>query len=271
MTESLADYWRRVAPGLDAYIAANRNPRLEDCLRHLIAFMAHTVENVPQRATRNQHLLGTIDGLAIVAFDAVRGALQSQQVLCLVGTATAARICFEACCTVKFVAAAGLLADTYAKRYVNWMHVESLEHYRKTGQPLPWEEIIQHATQASEWLEPDSFRVRKPAYWTNDIRFPNLFVIAKHVDMEDDYRKIYESGSTFVHASSTVTRMYRVGNQLRSVPDAKHVSRCSWIAGNLALKLQRTFLEFFGIPHEQSDVADLLAKFLLVFRQLEGT
>jgi hypothetical protein len=243
MNETLKDYWKRTAAGVNRHIATNANHTLEDCLEHLIAFMAQSVEDTSNRATQNQQLLGTVDGLVILAFDATRGALQSQRVLCLAGTATTARVCFEACCTLQFIAGARPLASAYATRYSNWKHVETLEHYRKTGEALPWDELVQHGLQASEWLEPDSFRVRKGAHWANDPQFGDLFAIARHLGLEEGYRKIYGSGSAFVHASSTVTRLYRVGGQLRSIADTKHVSRFAWLAGNLALKLQRSFLE----------------------------
>lgn len=262
MPERLDEYWARVAPGLDRIIEQGTNGAVEDLLHHTIAFMAFTVENLPNRATRNQELLGTLDALDILAFDALRSAEVAQRVLSLAGTALATRLILEACCTMRFITESGVDAANYARRYARWMHVETLEHHRQTEQTLPWDELIAHATEAAEWLEEDSFRVRRNAHWANNPRYANLFVIAEHLGLQEDYRRIYSAGSAFTHATSTASRLYRHGQHLRHVADPKHSSRLSILAASLALKLHRAFLDFHGVAYEANDLAALMARIL---------
>jgi hypothetical protein len=76
--------------------------------------------------------------------------------------------------------------------------------------------------------------------------------------MEAGYRQVYGAGSAFVHASSTASRLYRVGSELRLIADSVHVSRFSLLAGRLALRAHRAFLEFHGVSYEESDLAAVL-------------
>lgn len=260
MPQRLEAYWARTGAGLDELIAREANHEVEDLLQHTIAFMAFTIEDLQARATQYRNLLGTLDSLAVLAFDAVRSAHQAQRILSLAGTALAARTCFEACCTMRFITEAGAEAPTYASRYARWMHVETLEYHRRVGEPLPWDEFIRHAQQASEWLEPDSFEVRERPHWANAPRFGNLFVIAQHLGLERDYRQIYGAGSAFVHASSTASRLYRVGQGLRPVADQVHVSRFGTLAASLALRLHRAFLAFHGVGDDGEELVALLAR-----------
>ncbi len=270
MAERLEDYWARVGPGLDRLIRNEANRDVEMLMEHTIAFMAHTVEGLQTTATRNAELLGTLDSLDVLAFDALRSAHQAQRVLSLAGTAVAARLCFEGCCSMRIITEAGPDAATYANRYARWRHVETLEYFRKIGEPLPWEELIQHATEAAEWLQPDTFRVRDGAHWLNVPRFGNLFAIADFLGLSRDYRQIYSSGSSFVHASSTPSRVYRVGTELRHVAPAVHVSRYGVSAAVFALRLHRAFLTFHGVPFDLDEVTRLLARTLAVAEALHA-
>lgn len=62
----------------------------------------------------------------------------------------------------------------------------------------------------------------------------------RYLGLVREYRRIYGAGSVFVHASSTASRLYRVGNDLRQVADARHVSRFGTLAALLALRLHGT-------------------------------
>lgn len=225
--------------------------------------MAFTVEDVGKRATKNLSLMGTLDPLDMLAFDPVRSAHVSQRVLSVAGTALSARLCFEACCTMRFITSAGASAPSYASRYARWKHVESLEHFRKREQDLPWEELFAHTNQAANWLEPDSLKVRKRAHWANDPQFANLFAMAKHLGLENEYHQIYGSGSAFTHASSAASRLYRVGDQVRLVGEPTHVSRFSFLVAGLALRLHRSFLDFFGVAYPSDELSALLERALV--------
>lgn len=268
MPSRLGEYWARVGPGLDQHVAANRNRDVENLLQHLMAFMAHTVEDLPSRVTQNASLLGTLDPLDVLAFDALRSAAMAQRGLSLAGAVLACRVSFEASCTMRFITSAGDNALVLASRYARWMHVETLDHHRITEQPLPWDELVHHASQAAEWLEPDSFVVRRYAHWANDPRFNNLFAIARHLGDENLYRQIYGAGSAFVHASSTASRLYRHPDGLRQVAAPVHASRFSILTAGFTLRLHRAFLDFHGASYDASEVAAIMATIVAITEAL---
>ena len=125
---------------------------------------------------------------------------------------------------MRLIGADGEDASALAKRYANWMHAETLRHYQKTGEVLPPDELERHRLAAAVWLDPATKAVRKRVHWWNDNRFGNLFDIAKHVGLADSYASIYGGASQFVYATSTVTRPYKVGNQMGADPLGRRFS-----------------------------------------------
>jgi hypothetical protein len=97
-----AEYWRVVGPGLDAYLAQNRNNDVKNAVLHTFGWFSFRQHRLVEDITKHSDIFDKIGTLIVVAQDALRALLPSQDHLSPVACATMTRIILAGCGKSQF-------------------------------------------------------------------------------------------------------------------------------------------------------------------------
>ena len=74
-------YWKVAAPFVNDLITSRQDAAMETLLEQTIAIASFVLQDFDEKRTKNQHLVGRIDSLVVLALDVLRGAHAAQRLV----------------------------------------------------------------------------------------------------------------------------------------------------------------------------------------------
>jgi Family of unknown function (DUF5677) len=250
-------YWKVAGPIVNGLLETRRDRATEDLLEHAIAAVSFVVQDFDEKRSKNQHLAGMFDALAILTIDLLRGGHAAQVYLSLIASALAARSAFELLVTLRFITTSAT-PDLYASRFHRFQNVEKLNRHYKAGLYLNADEIKNLTGDSSDWIDSKTGRPKKGCKWHGESF--SIADLADKVNETEGYQSLYSMNSLFAHGSSIVQKLYVKDQKLQMLSDTKNVSRQSiLVVGNCAKALV-AHAEFFGVPLPQAEMMALVRR-----------
>jgi hypothetical protein len=244
-------YWKVAAPFVNDLITSRQDAGIETLLEQTIAITSFVLQDFDEKRTKNQHLVGRIDSLVVLALDVLRGAHAAQRCLSLASAAFAARSMFEVFVTARFITTSKT-PDLYADRFHRFQNVEKLNRHYKGKLPLGPADIRAFTAEATEWIDAVTGKPKKGAKWHAEGH--SLADLADKVNEADAYRGLYSLNSLFAHGSSVIANLYARDGKLQMISDTPHVSRQSILVIGNCTKTLGTFAEFFGVALPEAEL-----------------
>lgn len=266
----VAAYWKDVAPRLAAHIESQRNRDVEDFIAHSFALYSFVQEDFAAEATQNQSLLKHMGIMLVHVHDVLRGLMVAQAHLSPVTSAALLRIALEVRCNQLFIIKSPDPAK-FADRFSRYADIERLlrEEYAPPGTPslLSPAEEQRIRTTCTEWFKGKG-RVQVK-HWTAEEKFRSLKSLADAVGLSDEYLKVYNIGSKFVHGSVLLENVYSRSGRMGALSNPVLSSQLSLLAASHCVHIIREAAAFFGVPLSDDDYLAWQVKAARCFQLLE--
>jgi uncharacterized protein DUF5677 len=266
------EYAADIGTKLNQFLEQQRDRVFEAVLWDAIMLFAFTLQDVEAKAKRHVPILQKVGIMLVALNDTLRGILIAQAKLCPMALATLARVAVEVRANLTFIATSEDPA-LYADRYERYAQVEKLNHdQRRSNLQLSTAEGEDVAARCAQWIkgkDPDG-HFKLLLTWTADPRFKKLRQIAVAVGMQDDYDKLYDVTSKYVHGSRLMVHGYTWPDGYRALGEPKRCKQMASLACLSCMRALRTACAFFQVPLDPDSYGSWLERFLQVCEDINS-
>lgn len=255
------EYWKQIAPPLEAHIQSQRVPDAESYIKCCFAFFSFVTEDFVKKITKNNSLFTGISPLIVELQDILRGTFHTQVNLIIATSAFNLRSAFEIRSNLTYIYKHNNPSEMIQRLSYFFRYEQIVGSRLSPNLSYEGEEIEKaFADVHTYWKNKTTGLLKDNADWNGEDK--KFKTICDDLKWQDDYFYVYKLTSKFNHGSPIVRNMYQTHRGLSCMADPKNTTIFNILCAHHICEWLMDTCEFFGVDFPELEYRKIQMKVL---------
>lgn len=250
--ESLRN-WEKYSDHFRKKHAEQVDSEIREYLCMVSGFLLKELDNLESSATINKSDFDLLKGLLPFLMDSTKVLVDISDQMSLIAASNQARHLFECYLIFKFIFNSGDI-EKYSNRYANFAVVNQIKASQKgLASQFKEEDLKPFRAKYPFWFNGDGTVKGRSAHWTGDQGITSIKELSDKVGLISTYNDFYHIGSGVAHGAPEIWRLFKRGEAIHPIPQAKFVYRFSLCSCAFLLETIKLVSDHFATGYEQEE------------------